>query len=196
VPELRDWTYRIVALQDARHRMQEAKRAIKSEEEHKALQAARLRIAERSQEAEIAFARDLAAAVAEGMPQSVLRSDVLRTNAWDRWVYWRDLAEIEPERVTVAKAKQARVEAERPFHWDLSNPGAPTFRVSRGPNGEEIDVQISYVSTRGKFKYGDDYETPEGLDRVLFSKWVDGEVQRAFAAGEIGVVPVDEEADE
>lgn len=74
-----------------RVRMQDRKRAIKFEvrKEHEA--AIQAEIDKRTAEAEREFAARFKAAHDAGVSQAVLRRDVLRTNAWNVWVKWRDL---------------------------------------------------------------------------------------------------------
>lgn len=188
-----DYTYVVSGLQDAKYRMREAKRAIKSEEEHKALQAAKIRIEERSREVEFSFARDLALAAAQGVPQTILRKEVLRTNDWGIWSYWRDLAEIEPERVSVKNAKEAERRANSPFQWsdDYS-----TLTIVKNSAGESVEPVLYYMSTNRKIQgkwWPDSSLTPgqsmSEIERAarktdpVWSKYLSDEIQRAIDAG-------------
>ena len=113
-----DWTARAIELEEAKAAMLAAKKRIKSEVEREALRKARETVADRVAEVEYDFARRLAMAVAEGMPQDTIRKEVLRTNDWPTWRKWRDMAQIEPQRVSVAKAKEVTRQANRGFRWE------------------------------------------------------------------------------
>lgn len=135
-----DVTTLVIELEEARYRMQEAKRRIKSEVEREHKIAIRREVADRTADAEAEFARKLAMAYAAGLPQSVLRTKVLRTGDWGRWVYWRDLAGIPPERVSVASAAR---EAEKPrvehiFEWFENEDGEDVLRWVTAPDGSMI----------------------------------------------------------
>lgn len=181
-----DHTYTVAALQDARGRLMDTKRQIKSEEERKAKAAAQIVIAERIRDAEIAFAKELARANAEGVPQSVLRRDVLRTNTWDVWTYWRDLAEIEPERVIIRNAKAEREALNAGSRWDLVE---GLFYLQKDKTGQKIEPPIIYRidsirKTRdGKMWIADPVEDdPRDLENM---RAVSNEIEAAVARGEI-----------
>lgn len=108
---MQDVTTLIIEAQEARSRMQEAKKRIKAEVRRKYEAQIKRETAEATEDAEIEFARTLARVNAAGVSQALLRREVLRTNVWDIWTYWRDLAGMEPERVSVANAKAARERA-------------------------------------------------------------------------------------
>jgi len=110
-----DVTMQVIEAQEARSRMQEAKKRIKAEVRRKYESRIAEEVAERTQDAEIEFAKTLARVHASGVSQATLRRDVLRTNVWSVWTYWRDLADIEPERVT---ARVEREEANRPYRFE------------------------------------------------------------------------------
>lgn len=88
----------VIELEDAKARMIEAKRRIRSDAEREAKRVAALKAADLIEQVEVEFARKLADAHAAGVPQAVLRSQVLRTNDWATWTKWRDLAGIQRER--------------------------------------------------------------------------------------------------
>lgn len=126
-----DITSLVIEGQDARGRMQEAKRRIKAEVERKYRAIITREIADATVEAEVEFARLLRSLADRGVPQAVLRREVLRTNDWSTWVKWRDLAEIEPERVSARAAKTAKAEAQKPYRveggrlWITRNENGP-----------------------------------------------------------------------
>lgn len=114
---MNDVTMQVIEAQEARSRMQEAKKRIKAEVRRKYESAIALEIAERSQEAEVEFARILARVHAAGVSQAILRRDVLRTNVWGVWTYWRDLAQITPERVSASTAREEARLANAVHRW-------------------------------------------------------------------------------
>jgi len=192
---LTDYTYEVAALVDARFRMSQAKKQIKAEEEHKALQAAKIRIAERTEEVEAAFARELAKAVDSGIPQAVIRREVLRTNSWDRWVYWRDLAKIEPERVKIASRKNAEAAKASGVEWaeDYS-----TLTFTKNSRGEDIRPIVYDMSTLRRTAKGNWWPDPVGSNGDLteeereamrddngYLKMLDAEIQRRIDDGSI-----------
>jgi hypothetical protein len=97
-----DYSTEILALQKARLQMQSDKKLVEIEVKQKYAERIRDEIKRRTEAIELEFAHDLAEAHARGVPQSLIRSDVLRTNVWSRWTYWRDLAQIQPDRVIAA----------------------------------------------------------------------------------------------
>lgn len=113
-----DYTHEITMLQRARIDMQTEKAANKVSIKAKYAERIRQEIADADVEAEIRFARLLAEAHAAGVPQSLLRSEVLRTNVWSRWTYWRDLAEITPDRTVLIDRKEETRRANAVYRWD------------------------------------------------------------------------------
>lgn len=187
----RDVTSLIIEAQDARARMQEAKKRIKSEVRRKYEQAIARDVAEAVADAEIEFARTLARVHASGVSQALLRREVLRTNVWGEWVRWRDLADIAPERVTVANAKEARRLENARWIWDLD---AGTFTVQKNTKGETIDPPLVYpISTIRERRNGrvlgdtgdDNYEMDVWRSDPGLSREVEKEMRRAKEAGEI-----------
>lgn len=137
----KDYTTQIAELLDARGRMQILKRTVASEVRLAHEASIQREIKDRTVSIEAAFAQKLAVAAAAGVPQSLLRSKVLKTNDWERWVYWRDLAEIEPERVSVQNAKEAKRLAEAASTWDFEE---GLFYIRRGPEGNVISDPVAY----------------------------------------------------
>lgn len=147
-----DVTMQVIEAQEARSRMQEAKKRIKAEVRRKYEAQMNLEIAERSQDAEIEFARTLARVHASGVPQSVLRRDVLRTNVWGVWTYWRDLAQIEPERVTISNAKEATRLANAPYRWEKADTEfgwALVLTKDEAGNAIEPEAVLTYIVEEG-----------------------------------------------
>lgn len=149
-----DWTALVIELEEAKSAMITAKKVVKADADREARRVARENVREKVEELEYAFAKRLAAANAQGLPQSVIRKEILRTGDWDTWVKWRDLAQIEPERVVIENLKRAKADAERPYRWADDYSALTILRV----NGEEITpfivrdwsvgngpVQISYA---------------------------------------------------
>lgn len=185
-----DVTMQVIEAQDARSRMQEAKKRIKAEVRRKYEARINQEVAERSQEAEIEFAKTLARVHASGVSQAILRRDVLRTNVWGVWTYWRDLAEIEPERVSVANAKAARERANATV--DLSD-DRTVLTVRKNSRGEEVGPIRYDLSTLRKVRGGlwwpdteneiAEREAVQGDDKFL--RMLSDEIQRQIDAGAI-----------
>lgn len=190
---MNDYTYEISHLLDAKYRLRQAKSQIKADEERAALVAVAARIQEKQHEADLAFAKDLALAHAKGVPQTVLRKQVLRTNDWGTWVYWRDLAKIEPDRVQIAKAKEATAKANAHFLWhDTTTPY--TFDVVKDQSGLTVTPIPAKVeaATPKDWQGKEDFfaevsrgDYPEFGGLLAFQRYVNAEVKRAFEAGEI-----------
>lgn len=97
----------------------------------------------RKAEVDKEFADHLARVKARsGMPLSVIQEHVLHTKAWSRWTYWRDLAEIAPERISVTNAREEAKIAAMPFRVeeDPENPFGWTAKliVTQNEAGEQI----------------------------------------------------------
>lgn len=136
-----DHTVEILRLQQAREELAVTKAAVRAR--IKAKYNARIadEIQRETAQAELEFAHLLKQANDRGVPQSLLRLEVLRTNTWSRWTYWRDLAQIEPDRITVANAKQARKLANLPYRWDAE---ARTITWLKGPKGEPLREEVIF----------------------------------------------------
>ncbi|QDK01513.1 hypothetical protein SEA_LEEROYJENKINS_118 [Microbacterium phage LeeroyJenkins] len=185
-----DWTDRIIELEEAKAAMIAAKKAVKAEAERKARAQARREIADRVEELEHRFARRLAAANAEGMPQALIRKEVLRTGDWATWVKYRDLAEIEPERVVLRDAKKERERAEAAMV--LSEDGK-ILTVRKNSRGEAITPVVYDLSTNRKVRGGlwwpdahdADAEREIARDDKGFLRMLSDEIQRQIDAGAI-----------
>lgn len=133
-----DVTTLILEAQDARGRMQDAKKLIKRQIERKYKAQIRREIEDATQDAEVEFARTLARVNAAGVTQEALRREVLRTNVWSVWTYWRDLAGIEPARVSTRAAKEAAErEAAEWFRWD-----GGTLILFKNLEGEPLESEV------------------------------------------------------
>jgi hypothetical protein len=113
-----DTTSLIIEGQNARLTMQEAKRRNKAEIRRKYEAKMRAEIDEANVEAEVTFANTLARIFATGLlTVREIQREILRTNSWDTWVYWRDLAGIPPERASAATVRAKREQEQRGWYW-------------------------------------------------------------------------------
>lgn len=176
-----DVTMQVIEAQEARSRMQEAKKRIKAEVKRKYEARITQEVAERSAEAEYDFARTLAKVHASGVSQAILRRDVLRTNVWGVWTYWRDLAEIEPERVTISNAKKEREQAEAfaKSHFRWSDDYA-TVTVIKNAKGEDLETPVTYtmdtIRMKGELFYAlptSDSEELRAMKTDTYRGWMD-----------------------
>lgn len=187
-----DITSLVIEAQDARSRMQEAKKRIKAEVRRKYEAAMKRDTAEAIQDAEIEFARTLARVNAAGVSQSILRREVLRTNVWDIWTYWRDLAGMDPERVTIQNAKKERERENAVFLWSEDY---QTLTVKKNSKGIALDPAVIYYmgNLRKMGSYwmadteDDDYELAvrKADESYAFLKMVTAEIQRVIDAGHL-----------
>lgn len=102
-----DLTSLVVEGQQARAVMQEAKRRNKATVKAKYEARMRAEIAELNAEVEHTFAKTLERLNENGLTQALIRREILRTNVWSTWTYWRDMAGIAPERVSARLAREA-----------------------------------------------------------------------------------------
>lgn len=112
-----DYTVVVTELQMARSAYRKVKKDVAADVRSEFEVAILKEIGTRTKAAEAEFATRIQAAVASGVPQSIIRKEVLRTNDWDTWVHWRDLAGVDPERVTRDNAREAKLLADRPYRW-------------------------------------------------------------------------------
>ena len=192
---MQDVTTLIIEAQEARSRMQEAKKRIKAEVRRKYEAQIKRETAEATEDAEIEFARVLARVNAAGVSQSLLRREVLRTNVWDIWTYWRDLAGMEPDRVTVSNAKKERELGRSPCVWSEDR---LTLTVRKDSKGQEIEPVVYDMTTNRRIQgrwwpnsgtaaqngLSDEERTATARD-TGFARYVSDEIQRAIDAGEI-----------
>lgn len=191
-----DVTMQVIEAQEARSRMQEAKKRIKAEVKRKYEARITQEVAERSAEAEYEFARTLAKVHASGVSQAILRRDVLRTNVWGVWTYWRDLAEIEPERVTISNAKKEREQAEAfaNSHFRWSDDYA-TVTVIKNAKGDELETPVVYtmdtIRMKGELFYAlptSDSEELRAMKTDTYRGWMDQlhtELEEQINAGNV-----------
>lgn len=190
---MQDVTSLIIEAQDARSRMQEAKKRIKAEVRRKYEAQIKRETAEATEDAEIEFARTLARVNAAGVSQALLRREVLRTNVWDIWTYWRDLAGMEPDRVTVQNAKRTAELENATFLW---SDDYLTLTVKRNSRGAVLNPPVIYdLTTLRKTASGRwmpdtadaDYEhlVRTQDEAYAFGKMVSAEIQRQVDAGHV-----------
>lgn len=187
-----DYTTEITALQRARIDMQAEKANTRTTIKAKYAERIRQEIEDANQAAELHFARLLAEAHEAGVPQSLLRYEVLRTNVWSRWVYWRDLAEIQPDRVMFEDAKKARERENATFLW---SDDYETLTVRKNSLGHAVTPPLVFDMTtlerRGNAWMPDsqdfDYERlVRSQDaEYAFGKMVTAEIQRQIDAGNV-----------
>jgi hypothetical protein len=110
-----DYTAAVIRLESAYETMQLARKRVADEIK------ARHRIEQRKEidaairDVEIEFANLIAREAENGLPGNVIREEVLHTQDWGRWKKWRDLAGMEPDRVT---RQNAKVERERRYEFN------------------------------------------------------------------------------
>lgn len=159
----KDYTLEIFELQRARGEMQGAKNLLRTQIRAEYLAKAEVEIAEKSAEVEYTFARKLKEAVEAGIPQGLLRQKVLKTNTWSIWTYWRDLAEIEPERVALQNKRAKESE------WCSWNDDYTVLTVFRTLDGSAIPLPFKCRGFRyvprfyceiTEFEEGDEREKP------------------------------------
>lgn len=138
-----DYTAEITRLQRARLDMQTAKETARITVKNRYAERIAAEIEYETNEAEKEFARLLKEAHERGVPSTLLRSEVLRTNVWSRWTYWRDRAGITPDRVVQEDRRKAEALAALPFRWE-ENPAAYygyDFVLLKGPKGEDYPMR-------------------------------------------------------
>lgn len=192
-----DVTTLIIEGQDARSRMQEAKRRNKAEVRRKYEARITQEVADLDAEAEYTFARTLARINASGLSQALIRREILRTNVWDRWTYWRDLAEIAPERVSIANAKAEREAAEEREKITFDWRGGVLYVLKNPVTGEKLPHEIAIPYFRESGAYWADgfdrkmwttlYPDEDTKELVWFADGINREVKRAIEAGEVEV---------
>lgn len=173
------------------NRVANASIAVEVKSKYRAIIAAE--IAQRKQEADLAFAHHLALVKARsGMPVGIIQDHVLHTKSWDRWTYWRDLAGISLERVSVTDAKKARELENATFLW---SDDYLTLTVKRNSLGTILDHPVVYdMSTNQKngSLWWPDSDDDDNLVSVIradadyaFGKMVSNEIQRQIDAGKV-----------
>lgn len=140
----KDFTADIAELQAHYSATQVANASIATEVRNKYRAIIDAEIRTRKAEVDKEFADHLARVKARsGMPLSVIQEHVLHTKAWSRWVYWRDLAGISPERISATNAREEAKKAAMPFRIepDEDNPFGWTAKliVTQNEAGEPIE---------------------------------------------------------
>lgn len=193
---MNDYTAAVIRLENAYSSMQIARKRVADEVRAEFQRAIRDEITRRQHDIEHEFARELRLESERGLPGSVIRAEVLRTQDWGRWKKWRDLADIEPERVTIRNAKEER-EAEREratrvFEWRDG-----VLYVHRNPATKQaLPHVVAYPLYNAKGSYVPYYindlsalgwlvgDRDAGI-RLAFA--VTDEIKRAFAEGKVTV---------
>lgn len=76
-----------------------------------------------------------------GLPLHVIQDDILHTRTWSAWTKWRDLAQIEPERVVQANHKDDVRRANAPATWDLAE---GLFYIRKDKSGADIKPPVAF----------------------------------------------------
>ncbi len=186
-----DFTQYVIELVEAKSRMRIAKKVIaeqvRAEYEGRILR----EISERTASIEADFALRLKMASAAGVPGGVIRKNVLKTNDWERWTKWRDLAEIEPERVTIENARKAEADEKAAFVWDL-DAGILYLKKDGAGNAFDPIVELDLSTVRyGRNVWVIDATTAEGerafdillRERDGLIRFISDEIERAITAG-------------
>lgn len=113
-----DYSADVAILSAAYDRLTDAKTVITAKIRNEYREKMREAIAEAIKTAEQDFASEIAKATARGVPGAIIREHVLHTQDWSRWKKWRDLAQIEPERVMLARTREETHKANRGFRWE------------------------------------------------------------------------------
>lgn len=189
---MKDYTAAVIRLENSYQSMQLARKRVADEVkmEYRALM--RDEIARRQKAAEAQFARDLATEHAGGMPGNVIREHVLHTQDWSRWKKWRDLAGIDPDRVTVQDAKRAAQLENATFLWSEDY---AILTVKRNSLGHVLPEPVTYNMANLKKRdkkwnpIPDDEElyisTIHADEPYAFGKMVNAEIQRQIDAGHV-----------
>lgn len=144
----KDWTYELIELEDAKAKMQDAVRTERQRIEREAKRRAAQEVADAVAEIEYKFARKLAEANAAGIPQSLLRKEVLRTNDWPTWVKWRDMADIAPQRQVIQDKIAQRAIDNLPYRWEegqWAGQPRPVLVWLKDKKGKNLEVPINII---------------------------------------------------
>lgn len=191
---MNDYTAAVIRLENSYASMQIARKRVADEVKAEFQRAIRDEVARRQYEIEHEFAKDLRLESERGLPGSVIRSEVLRTQDWNRWKKWRDMADIEPESIVRRNAKADRAEEERRasllFEWidGVLHVYRNVVTKAKLPHV----VKYPMYNTRGTY-------VPWFIDEIPLLAWLTGdrsegiktaqaasaEVKRAFEAGEL-----------
>lgn len=187
-----EYTAAVIRLENAYESMKLAKGRVASEIKARHRVEQRREIEEASRELEHEFATALALENANGLPGDIIRSDVLHTQDWTRWKKWRDLAGIEPERVSARKAKDTIARENAVFLWSEDY---QTLTVKKNSKGISLDPAVIYdmgnLQKMGSYWIADteddDYELAvrKADESYAFLKMVTVEIQRVIDAGHL-----------
>lgn len=137
-----DYTSEIAELSAAYQANRVANATISHEVRNKYRAIIAAEIDERKRETDKKFADHLAAVKSRAnLPVGIIQDHVLHTKAWSRWVYWRDLAGLAPEKVSVGLAREAKLLEKSHFRW---SDDYATVTVVKMPNGDELDEPVFY----------------------------------------------------
>lgn len=110
-----------------------------------------MEIQRRVAEAEAEFARHLAAEKERhDLTVSSIQDEVLRTRTWTRWEKWRDMADIEPERVSIQYSREKRRDEGKPYR--IEDGVVIVTRNAEGPV-EEFRIENVDVSQTGVYVF-------------------------------------------
>ena len=190
----KDYTAATIRLEKSYQSMQLARKVIAAEVRAEFRAKERAEIERRQLAVKVAFAQEMAEEMAAGLPGNIIREKVLRTRDWGRWVDYRDLAGIEPERVTIANAKRERQLAASPFRWSEDK---SVLSVVKNSLGVDVVPPLEYdMGTNrlvGKIWWPDPVGGSDTYERAVrkgdrnLNDLVSAEIQRAIDAGEIEV---------
>lgn len=187
-----DYTSEIAELSAAYQANRVANATISHEVRNKYRAIIAAEIDERKRETDKKFADHLAAVKSRAnLPVGIIQDHVLHTKAWSRWVYWRDLAGLAPEKVSVGLAREAALRENATFLWSEDY---GTLTVKKNSRGQEIEPVIYTMA--GLSKSGATWwPTAEDEDHDLavrrddeqfaFGKMVSAEIQRQIDAEHI-----------
>lgn len=137
-----DYTSEIAELSAAYQANRVANATISHEVRNKYRAIIAAEIDERKRETDKKFADHLAAVKSRAnLPVGIIQDHVLHTKAWSRWVYWRDLAGLAPEKVSVGLAREANLLEKSHFRW---SDDYATVTVVKSVKGEELETPVEY----------------------------------------------------
>lgn len=94
-----------------------------------------MEVQRRVAEAEAEFARHLAAEKERhDLTVSSIQDEVLRTRTWTRWEKWRDMADIEPERISIQYSRERRRDEEKPYRIEGDH-----FVTVKDQHGKDVE---------------------------------------------------------
>lgn len=133
----------------------------------------------------------------DGVPLDVIQRHVLHTKNWNTWERFRDLADIPPERVSAAGAKQAREKDNSPFVWndDYTELTVSSYRGVPLQQPVTFDMGRSRVEVTGRYRVlaipehiGRDVTVAKATgDYLGFYDMVEREIVRQVKAGNVVV---------